>query len=94
MQQTWDRLKSRIPPNIIWWLVVALGIALRVRQYLVNHSLWEDEASLAFNLVNRSFSQLTQLLDYHQAAPIGFYAGRQLAELHRTGDADGERSGI
>lgn len=72
MQQTWDRLKSRIPPDSIWWLVVALGIVLRVRQYLLNRSLWEDEASLAVNLVNRSFGELTQLLDYHQAAPIGF----------------------
>jgi len=72
MQQTWDRLKSRMPSDIIWWLVVALGIVLRVRQYLLNRSLWEDEASLAMNLVNRSFSELTQLLDYHQAAPIGF----------------------
>ncbi len=72
MQQKWDRLKLQMPSDIIWWLVVALGIVLRLRQYLLNRSLWADEASLAVNLVNRSFSELTQLLDYHQAAPIGF----------------------
>ena len=72
MQRTWDRLKSRILPNMIWWLAIALGVVLRVQQYLLNRSFWEDEASLAINLVNRSFIGLTQLLDYHQAAPIGF----------------------
>ncbi|MBN1453445.1 MAG: glycosyltransferase family 39 protein [Anaerolineales bacterium] len=72
MQQTRDRLKLRMPSDVIWWLVVALGIVLRLRQYLLNRSLWEDEASLAVNLVNRNFGELTQLLDYHQAAPIGF----------------------
>ena len=68
MQKAWIRLK----PDLVWWFVIALGIILRLRQYLVNRSFWADEASLAFNLVNRTFSGLTQPLDYHQGAPIGF----------------------
>ena len=34
--------------------------------------LWLDENALAFNLVNRSFFELLQPLDYAQAAPPGF----------------------
>src|SRR5262245_53790721 len=68
MQKAWTRLK----PALAWWFLIMLGILLRLRQYLVNRSFWADEASLAFNLVTRGFSGLTQPLDYHQGAPIGF----------------------
>jgi hypothetical protein len=56
----------------IWWSCMIAGVLLRLRSYLLNRSFWADEASLAFNLVNRTFSQLTQPLDYQQGAPIGF----------------------
>ena len=72
MQQAWSRLKPVIKTDLLWWFLIALGIILRLRQYLVNRSFWADEASLAFNLVTRSFSGLTQPLDYHQGAPVGF----------------------
>jgi hypothetical protein len=72
MGRTWKRVQSATTPNYLWWGIILLGIVLRLRQYLLNRSFWTDEASLAMNLVTRSFSELTQLLDYHQAAPIGF----------------------
>ena len=72
MGQTWKRVQSFIKPVFLWWGFVLIGIVLRVRLYLLNRSLWEDEASLAMNLVTRNFGELTRLLDYHQAAPIGF----------------------
>lgn len=72
MQKTWNRVKSLIESVYLWWGIILLGVVLRLRQYLLNRSLWSDEASLAMNLVTRSFSELTQILDYHQAAPIGF----------------------
>ena len=72
MKQTWKRVQEFIKPEFFGWGFVLLGIALRLRQYLLNNSFSGDEASLAFNLVNRNFLELTQLLDYHQAAPVGF----------------------
>lgn len=72
MTRVWNRVKDQLASNLIWWLLTLTGILLRLRQYAANRSLWADEASLAYNLANRSFAELTGLLDYHQAAPIGF----------------------
>lgn len=72
MQQAWTRLKSILKPELAWWFLIVIGIILRLRQYFVNRSFWADEASLAYNLVTRTFSGLTQPLDYQQGAPIGF----------------------
>jgi hypothetical protein len=72
MGRTWKRVQIFIRIDYLWWGSILIGIVLRLRQYLLNRSLWADEASLAVNLVTRSFSELTQLLDYHQAAPVGF----------------------
>jgi len=48
------------------------GVLVRTIQYLANRSLWLDESYLALNLVNRSYTELLQPLDYNQAAPVGF----------------------
>jgi hypothetical protein len=72
MTVTWNRIKSIVKPELAGWLIVALGIVLRVRQYLSYRSLSGDEASLAVNIVSRSFAGLTEPLGFHQAAPVGF----------------------
>ncbi len=54
------------------WIIIIFGIVIRLIQYISNRSLWADEAVLALNIVNRSYSELTQPLDYDQVAPIGF----------------------
>jgi hypothetical protein len=61
------------------WLVICLGIVFRLAQYQTNRSLWADEACLALNIVNRTFSELLQPLDYNQGAPIGFLIVEKLA---------------
>lgn len=59
------------------WLLACIGIALRLEQYFYNRSLWLDEAMVALNILHRSFSQLSQPLDFHVVAPIGWlFAGK------------------
>ena len=62
MQETWKRAQSFLKAEYLGWGIVLLGIALRLRQYLLNRSLWADEASLAMNLVTRDFNGLTREL--------------------------------
>lgn len=53
-------------------LIICFGIFVRLSQYFSNRALWGDEASLALNIVNRSYLELLQPLDRNQAAPPGF----------------------
>src|SRR6188768_2697709 len=57
---------------------VAAGALLRAIQYFANSSLWVDEAALSRNILDRSFAQLTQPLDYAQSAPIGFLIAQKV----------------
>lgn len=52
--------------------LLALGVILRLRQYLTARSLWVDEAMLALNIIQRDFAGLFQPLDMNQGAPVGF----------------------
>src|SRR5437660_1163195 len=67
---------------LIPWLLVLCGAVLRLAQYLHHRSLWFDEALLALNLLNRSYSQLVKPLDYNQGAPVGFLFAERLAGIH------------
>ena len=59
--------------------LVLLGLIVRLVQYLSNRSLWGDEVNLALNIIDRSYLELTQALDYNQAAPLGFLWLEKLA---------------
>lgn len=59
-------------PIIIAALLIFFGISLRTVQYSSGRSLWLDEAMLALNIVNKSYVELTESLDYAQGAPLGF----------------------
>lgn len=61
------------------FLAIAYGIIIRLAQYISNRSLWGDEAYIALNIVNRSYLELLQPLDYDQAAPPGFLWLEKLA---------------
>lgn len=52
--------------------LIALGVVLRLVQFAVRRSLWGDEAKLVLNIVDRSYLELFQVLDYDQVAPVGF----------------------
>ena len=61
-------------PIATWasWTIAVLGIALRIRQFVFDRSLWNDEADLALNVINRGYIGLTRQLALDQGAPIGF----------------------
>ncbi|HVD34059.1 MAG TPA: glycosyltransferase family 39 protein [Gemmatimonadales bacterium] len=62
--------------------VIALGLALRLAEYLHNDSLWGDEAMLSLSIASRSFHQLLGPLGYGQVASVPFlWAERLMVEL-------------
>jgi hypothetical protein len=71
-----ERQRLKIPSygvNALLVLLAAFGMALRLRQYLFNRSLWGDEAALASNLIEGDVASLmTAPLSYHQSAAPGF----------------------
>jgi len=61
------------------WVIILVGVVLRLARYLVNKSIWLDEAFLASDIVNRSFPDLLQPLNYNQYIPVGFLVVEKLA---------------
>jgi hypothetical protein len=67
------------------WALVAVGVLLRLRQYLHARPVWLDEAMLLSNILGRSFGDLLQPLDSDQTAPVPFlWAVRLCAVLGGT----------
>lgn len=56
----------------IFFIILFIGIALRLIQYFINRSLWLDEAKLALNILDRDWLSLLKPLDYNQVAPVLF----------------------
>lgn len=54
------------------WAAVGLGIALRLRQWWFNRSIWGDEAAVALQFITRTYGGLTQPLGGQQGAPWGW----------------------
>src|SRR5579884_59106 len=59
---------GRFSRNILFTLL-ALGVALRIRQYMACPSYWYDEAYLLLNVFHKSFFELLGPLGDNQAAP-------------------------
>jgi len=66
--QPWSRQATALG-----WGLVALGAALRLRAYLVDRSLWRDEAALTYNLLHRGALGFNKPLDFQQGTPPGFF---------------------
>lgn len=68
--------------TIVAWVAIAGGFAARAWALSQRGSLWLDEASLALNVMTRSFGELLRPLDWSQAAPIGFLWLERAAAWH------------
>lgn len=71
------------------WVVVALGLAVRVRQWAFGRSFWADEDGLWVAVHDRGYAALTRPLPGGQAAPIGWLWGEHLV---MSVFGDGERA--
>ncbi|MDH3733662.1 MAG: glycosyltransferase family 39 protein [Gemmatimonadota bacterium] len=72
--------RSRVPDRV-FLLAMLLGVGGRFAHFLSGRSLWLDEAMIALNIDQRSFSELSAALDFNQAAPLGFLWLEKLAVL-------------
>jgi len=54
------------------WLILLLGVLVRLKVYWQNRSLFLDEANLSRNIVERDWAGLFRTLDYRQYAPPGY----------------------
>lgn len=53
-------------------LIFLLGFLLRLKWLLANPSFWNDECSLAWNVVDKSYGDFFSVLDFTQVAPPFF----------------------
>ncbi len=77
--------------RVVAWLpaclAVAMGLAIRVEQYLHQRALWFDEGLLALNIIHRPYRRLFDPLAYHQGAPPGFLVAQRTA-MHAFGGGE------
>lgn len=72
-------LRGLVSQRLLWLLVV-VGVVLRLRQYAIGRSLWMDESFVALNILDRSLEKLlTVPLDFNQAVPAGFLVVEKLS---------------
>jgi hypothetical protein len=67
-----QKIESFILSSRFHYLLISIGIVIRLRQYLFNRNLWVDEAMIALNVIQKNFHELLRPLDYVQVSPIGF----------------------
>jgi hypothetical protein len=71
-------LRTRLTGAAWTWLLVAIGVLLRILEYSDNRVLYRDEASLVRNLVGFGVFDFQTTLTENQLAPPGFLAVERL----------------
>jgi hypothetical protein len=59
-------------------LAVLFGLVCRLGQYAANTSIWHDEAYVALNVLQKTFTGLLGPLDWNEASPPGFLVVEKL----------------
>ncbi len=74
-----DELRS-VPVRVWTIAAIGLGIALRLLAYARNPDVWQDEAALLVNVLERGYRELLGPLAFHETAPPLFlYIERWIA---------------
>lgn len=64
---------NRIQYNVTVYIILSLGILLRLFHYFYDRSLWMDEIYLSSSFSHFSYADLaTKILDYEQKSPVAF----------------------
>lgn len=58
--------------SVYLWVLVAIGVGLRIRQWWFDRSIWSDEAAVALQFIQDSYVRLAHPLDGNQGAPWGW----------------------
>lgn len=85
-REVWQPLAARLLP----WIMVsiaAVGVFLRLSQYLLDRSLFLDEAFVATSIVKLTYAELAKPILFDQRAPAGFLFAVKLVEQN-LGDSD------
>ena len=70
---TKEKVNNFLESKWLIWIIIIIGIAARLHQYLLNHTLWLDEAFIAINVIKSNFKELLLPLKYYgQSAPVLF----------------------
>ncbi len=69
------------------WVVVAFGVALRMRQWLFGRPLWVDELLLHRSMRGQTFGSLLHPLPGSQSAPIGWLWAQHVV-MRTFGDSE------
>lgn len=72
LQRFGDSMNEVVRKAIFLWSIFTISIGLRVLHFLLNRSLWLDEAMLANNIIFKDYRELFGQLEYSQLAPIGY----------------------
>ena len=82
-----ERLTSAGSLKLLVWVILLVGVGLRISQFAFDRSLFLDEAFVATNIRDRSYLELLQPLEFDQRAPAGFLFAVKLA-WNVFGEAD------
>ena len=70
---SYQKLSQLYKADSFPWVIIGIGIALRLIRYLYNPTLWSDEAVVAEDIINRTFIEFLQpSLDWSSKHPPGF----------------------
>ena len=70
--------------------IILIGFFLRLKGLLINPSMWHDECGLAFNILDKNYSDFFGILRFHQTAPPLFMLSTKfIVNLFNTSNSFG-----